>query len=281
MAKLARYFQKLFGSTASVNQISQFGSLAAGTPARYSGATITPALVQNLGNFLQGWNSAQVGAGNPAIEDMNSLCYLFAYQLSYLMQSGIAEWDSSTAYYIGSLVNDGTGGIYASLVDNNTNHAVTDATRWNLIAGGTSSIISSSSSSTFATTSTSYVDVTNLSISVTTYGRPVYIGLVPDGNVTPGNLAALGALGSSNTILEAEYQILRGSTTIAETISGIVAGGNGANSLRTETMPGSLFQIDNPTAGTYTYKVQVKINSTGAGPASAYCQYVKLISYPI
>jgi len=129
MAKLGRYLQKLFGSTAGTNQMSEFGSLASGTPARFSGTTITPDDIQALSNYLGGWRAAQVGAGNPAIEDMNSLCYLFAYQLAYLMENGVPEWNAETTYYIGSLVSVG-GTLYKSLANNNLNNAVTDGTKW-------------------------------------------------------------------------------------------------------------------------------------------------------
>lgn len=140
MAKLTRYTQKLFGSNASTNEMSEFGSLAAGTPLRFSGSTITPALVQALGNFLTGWKGAVVGSNNPAIEDMNSLCYLFAYQLSYLLQEGVAEWDAGTTYYIGSIVNS-SGVLYISKTNNNINHVVTDTTNWTpmIYQSGTSS----------------------------------------------------------------------------------------------------------------------------------------------
>jgi len=98
MAKITRATQKLFGSTASANQMATYGSYAAGSPARFSGSTITPALIQSLSNYLQGWFGAVVGANAPTIEDMNSLCYLFAYQLGYILQEGVAEWDAGTTF---------------------------------------------------------------------------------------------------------------------------------------------------------------------------------------
>lgn len=125
MSKLSRYTQLIFGSTAGLNKIGQFGSLAAGTPAYAT----TPAQVQALSNYLTGWFGAILGNNSPAIEDMNALCFLYAYQLAYLFQAGVAEWDSSTTYYIGSMVNS-AGLIYVSLTDANLNNAVTDGTKW-------------------------------------------------------------------------------------------------------------------------------------------------------
>lgn len=128
MPQIVRKNQKIFGSTAGPTDIGQFGSLAAASPA-YS---TDPDVIQALSNYLDGWLSAVVGDNSPAIEDMNALCYLFAYQLSYLLQSGVPEWNASTTYYIGNLVRNSSGVIYRSLTDDNLNNALTDNTNWSL-----------------------------------------------------------------------------------------------------------------------------------------------------
>jgi hypothetical protein len=61
---------------------------------------------------------------------MNALQFLFSRQLAYLFQSGIPEWNAETAYYVGSWATDSAGIPYVSLVDNNINNALTDATKW-------------------------------------------------------------------------------------------------------------------------------------------------------
>lgn len=130
MARLARYTQQLFASTAGVNQIAEFGAFAAGSPGNtYSGSTITPAIIQTLANYLQGWFAAVEGAYSPAIEDMNALFYLGFYQLCYGYQAGVPEWDSATTYYTGSIVQS-SGVMYVSIVDTNLNQAITDSTKW-------------------------------------------------------------------------------------------------------------------------------------------------------
>lgn len=101
MTKITRQTQKIFGSNAGFDQIAQFGSLAAAAPI----FTTNVATIQALSNYLTGWFGGVIGQNSPAIEDMNALCYLYAYQLAYLMQAGISEWDSGTTYYTGSLVN--------------------------------------------------------------------------------------------------------------------------------------------------------------------------------
>lgn len=135
MAKITRKIMKIFGSTAGTNNIAKFGSFAAGTPVRYTGAVADPTVIQSLSNWLQGWYGAVVGSNSPAIEDMNAGFFVFAYQLAYLMQEGVAEWDSTTTYYIGSIVNDGTGILYVSLTDTNLGNALSSTANWALASG--------------------------------------------------------------------------------------------------------------------------------------------------
>lgn len=132
MTKIVRKTQKIFGSTSGFEEISQYGSLANGTP----NFTLDPAVIQALTQFTNGWFSGVIGANSPAEEDMNALFYLVCYQLAYIMQEGIAEWDSGTTYFIGSIVNDGSGILYVSLSDNNLNNAVTTSS-WRQVVGYT------------------------------------------------------------------------------------------------------------------------------------------------
>lgn len=148
MALLTRSTQKVFGSTAGINQIAEFGSLANGTPATYSGSTISPAIVQTLSQYLSGWFSAVIGANSPPMEDLNALFYLLSYQLAYLFQEGIPEWDSATTYALGSYVNV-AGILYVSLQTNNTGNATSSVTWWRIAAGGPNIVSISSASSPY------------------------------------------------------------------------------------------------------------------------------------
>lgn len=104
----------------------------------------------------------------------------------------------------------------------------------------------SNSSGSFTTTSTSYVDVTNLSVTLTTTGRPVILNIQPDGLATAATSVTAG---STMT-----HKYVRASTDISiwRTTSG-------------ELPMGALFIDANLGAGTYTYKVQVLVSGgTGA-----------------
>lgn len=129
MADLSRFTQKIFGSNAGTNQLAQYGSFAAGSSLRFDGTTITPTIVQALSNYLTGWFGASVGNNSPLEEDMNALCYLFAYQLTYLLQKGIPDWDVGTTYYADDYVKL-SGTIYRSRTNSNVGNSPPDGTNW-------------------------------------------------------------------------------------------------------------------------------------------------------
>lgn len=130
MAKLTRVLQKIFASTATAGEIGKIGSLAAGTPI----TTTDPLVMQALSNYLDGWFACILGVNSPAIEDMNALFFLITRQIAYLMQEGVPEWDATTTYFIGSLVNSG-GTLFVSLTDNNIGNALTSTANWSTQSG--------------------------------------------------------------------------------------------------------------------------------------------------
>lgn len=291
MSRLSRFTQKLFGSTAGTNEMSEFGSLAAGTPARYTGATITPTIIQTLGNFLGGWKSAQVGSGNPAIEDMNSLCYLYAYQLSYMLQNGVPEWDSGTTYFIGQVVTDGTGKAYSSLVDNNTNHVVTDLTKWtpwiNILGAQRTRTVAQSAplggialsptSGTFTTAGGFPTDVTGVNCTLVTSGNPVIIGCTPDGDpVQPGRFQA-NTGGVSGSLWRWGFFNNTSSVLDAAAFLGIDQSPNQAYTGFYYWAPSSAYAMIFPAAGTHQWKMQVGNNSGN----TLFVGYMKMFAYEL
>lgn len=125
MSALTRKTSLVFGSASGLDQIEQFGSLAAGSP-NYS---TDPAVIQALSAWLEGWFGGVVGSNLPAIEDMNAFCFVSSYQLAYIFQEGIPEWDSATEYRIGSFVKV-SGIVYSSIQNTNINHLVSDTAWW-------------------------------------------------------------------------------------------------------------------------------------------------------
>lgn len=131
----------------------------------------------------------------------------------------------------------------------------------------------SSSSGTFSTTSTSLVDVTNLTVTITTAGRPVWLGLISDGS---GNTAQLVANAASDTAVGGSFEFFRDSTSISRTTMNTT---NAASStLMQITLPcSSLWHIDVPSSGTYTYKLQASA-TTGDTLTVQRC---KLVAYEL
>lgn len=127
----------------------------------------------------------------------------------------------------------------------------------------------SSSSSNYSTSSTSYVDVTNLSVSITTTGRPVWIGLIPDGSANVCNVYQSNGVSGSIVV---SLKFVRASTDIGLLSSSVASDID-------MFVPCSAWQmIDVPSAGTYTYKVQLK---AGSGVSAAGVNYAKLLAYEL
>lgn len=158
--------------------------------------------------------------------------------------------DSTTLVVSGNNLQVNTGGINtAQLADG-------AVTRAKLAAVGQQI---SSSCGSFTTTSGSYVDITNLTVTITATGRPVMVGL--QGIGTANSIFGVAGAGSISV------QILRDSTVITRT-----------NSVGTSVFhpSSSLNYMDVPAAGTYTYKVQVLASS-----GTADIENVVLYAYPL
>lgn len=124
------------------------------------------------------------------------------------------------------------------------------------------------SSGSFSTSSQTPTLVTNLSVTITTTGRPVFVGLIDDG--TGGNLAGT----ESGSAIQGIVRIRRGSTVIATCPLTAV----GCTILAIPVS--SVSQIDiNGAAGTYTYTVQAF--SSNAAPTTVFVQRAQLVAYEL
>jgi hypothetical protein len=129
------------------------------------------------------------------------------------------------------------------------------ATGTSVAAGGVATSLSCGS---FANTSSSYIDVTNLSVTITTTGRPVMVSLIADGGTSGFNYMASGA-----GVLTVKYLNSTTATTLAEySVFDIT--------------PGTAPVIDYVVAGTYTYKIQTKANDN-----AGHVYYMKLVAFEL
>lgn len=130
MAKLSRVTGKVFGGSAPLAEIGQFGSAKAGTPTN----TQDVATIQALAAYLNGWGSGVVTSRNfPPIEEVTGVLKTISYQACYLLQEGIPEYDASTEYSNTSVVKSISGNelsFYISIQNNNIGNALSDTTYW-------------------------------------------------------------------------------------------------------------------------------------------------------
>lgn len=139
----------------------------------------------------------------------------------------------------------------------------TRATGTTVAVGG---VAVSASSSTFRTTSASSTPVTNLTVTLATSGRPVFVGLMANETGHTGSFVETEV--NSQTFL---LSFLRGGTPISELFYETQ---NGAANY----IPCSSFStVDLVAAGTYTYTVNV----TSDGTNGVKVQYTKLIAYEL
>ncbi len=133
----------------------------------------------------------------------------------------------------------------------------------------------SASTSTYSTFSGSFVDVT--SVSLTTSGRPVVIGLIADGS---GNESVIGT-----SVVGAEpestvyFQIIRGATVLSLQKISLKLSTAIPATWEYYTPVGCINHTDVVAAGTYTYKLQAKVD--GSGASTAHVNYAKLIVYEL
>lgn len=219
MAKtITRKNLKLFGSTGDVNDFAEFGSEKSGSPLK----TKDIDTIQSLTRWLTGLTGATLDVNKaPFLEDINGLLYVFCYQLAYMLQDGIPEWQTDTLYYIGSMVRKaGTSEIYASLTDDNAGNSLpnqADNANWHFIpqAGLTGEIKAYGGNSApagfllcdgTAISRTTYANLfnvvgTNFGIGdgTTTFNLPDLRGRAPVGIAPSGTFNPIGATPGAET----------------------------------------------------------------------------------
>lgn len=132
----------------------------------------------------------------------------------------------------------------------------------------------SSSSGSFTTTSASLVDVTNLSVTAVSTGRPMFVGMVPDG--TGGAAMVSATLSVAAVAVSGNLDILEDAVTFIGPFSLSHAG---ASATLAAYWPCPAYQvIYTPAAGSHTYKVQASRTSANLTVAVSNC---KLVAYEL
>jgi len=160
--------------------------------------------------------------------------------------------------------NNGTSWDVISLPDNSVTQSKL-APRATGTTVGTGGVAISASSGSFSTTSTSVTPVTNLSVTITTTGRPVMLMVQSDG---PTNTATIGL----DVAGEFALFFQRGGTNISKSVFDSAPTG-------TVGLPLSPCFLDTPSAGTYTYSLAVAVNF--GSPNQAIIQNCVLVAYEL
>src|SRR5580698_7344232 len=106
MPKLARETHQVFGLSGTTGNFTQFGSTTGGS----TNFTKDIATIQGLSAWADGWQEEVYPVNKaPFLEDMNAWCYEHSYQVGYIFEMGIPEWDPGTTYYLNSVVQDNAG----------------------------------------------------------------------------------------------------------------------------------------------------------------------------
>lgn len=126
-----------------------------------------------------------------------------------------------------------------------------------------------SSACTSYTLTGSRADVTNLSVTITTTGRPVYVGIIPDGNTFSSSSGDVSQIIISVNSSFVCLNFDRSGTNLGDHL--FAGNQNDAHALS------GFHMIDVPASGTYTYKLR-GYNCLAGG---AILYHVKLIAFEL
>lgn len=200
MAAIARKTPQIFGgSLVAAGNIAKFGSKAAGSPA-YS---LDPDLIQTA-RWLQGLANSLASGQSPYLQDLNGVFYVLSYLISYILERGMPEWDSSggTNYYQYDMCRV-NGTVYQCKVAGPVTSDPTTATNdWQTYESTFTGPNFIRAFAVFQGTGTTGVDCTLFSAfgvdRVNKVGTGVYDVYFTSGIFTDGNYGFAGSAGTAN-----------------------------------------------------------------------------------
>lgn len=134
--------------------------------------------------------------------------------------------------------------------------------------------------SSFTNTANSSVDITGMTVTITTTGRPVYIGLMSYGDSgNPGSISGICSTGVGSAAPSVFISFFRGATDISS--GACTFGSTQLTSGSIACFPSQFSYIDAVAAGTYTYKVKGYTPGTCTIARSFDVNKVRLIAYEL
>lgn len=197
---------------------------------------------------------------------------------------GRLNFNGGTTSYVGS---DATGlifqvaGFTSATIPSGVANSIIDAyTRTTGTSVGVRGVAISGSSGSFSSTSGSYVDVTNLSVTIISSGRPIFLILGHDGisSASPARIRTTISTGSTSPA--SKYKIVRDAATDVATFNHEMTADTSAteNTIAVSLPPACVAAIDPVAAGTYTYKLQTL---TTAGVGTVFVDNCKLYAFEL
>lgn len=199
------------------------------------------------------------------VDDSNNVTGVAA-----LSASGAITISGTSGHSVTSQFADEVGDEMTSTGANAVAEARTRTTGTTVGVGGVA--ISASSGASVSTTSGTYSDINNLSVTITTSGRPVMLMVIPGDTANAPTIGGADASTSYNV----SYRWRRDSTTVAVISPILILTGSGTTNMINYDGPARFTTIDTPTAGTYTYKLQFAATSS-----TAHASYCKIVAYEL
>lgn len=169
-----------------------------------------------------------------------------------------------TSGNMGSVTYDQVGQNMTSTGANAIAASRTRSTGSTVAIGG---VASSASSGTFTSANASYTNVTNLSVTITTSGRPIFVGLI----AAPGSLQSQVGIQFTTTLAEGFFKILNNTTSTEFIHTMQIEAAPSGGAVASQIPCSSINTVDFQSAGTYNYLLQVASFSGDATVAVTNC----------
>lgn len=219
-----------------------------------TGSTANDVLVSTGSNATPSWSTPNTFAATITSAGANAILGVVSSAQASVSTLIMAQ-ATGTATYSASLANSIVGAL-SSCQATVANLVAQAVTRSNGTAVSNLGVAISASSGSYSSSATTLTDVTNLTATITTSGRPVFITCISAETTDTANSGVFDCTAAAGTATSGEFAFLRGTTIVAVTT--LYSESATAAGLRAMVPPGSFTHIDAVAAGTYTYKMQAR-----------------------
>lgn len=225
-------------------------------------------LILTIKDVGTGGNTTSVkGSGSDLVDGNNTYANSLSQYGFLTVENNGTSWDVIAVFFAANSV------ITSSIADGAVTQAklATRSTGTTVAAGGVA--VSTTTGTGTSYTLTAFTAVTNLSVMITTTGRPVKLALQNSPASAPGGCIFV-TNGTSGDIADVTVAFLRSGTFIGNER---IIGTSGSATAPTTVPSSSVNFLDITPAGTYTYTVEVSV--AGSGSPSCNFNNVVLVAY--